>query len=137
MSSYKFLFLLGISCLAHVGLAQNDEAAAIIQTSIMQFRVTGQAAQNFSQNAQTDFSNNLRTLLGPFNFMSVAVSDYQVCLVMLHLQIDSHLQPFNMLSIKKRISSLSLETTAQDYKFQQSKVYSLIVAKGLLLSMRC
>lgn len=58
--------------------AQSEESAAIIQTTIMAFRVTGGAASNFSTATQTKFSDSLRGLLQSFNFMSIAVSDYSV-----------------------------------------------------------
>lgn len=59
--------------------AQSEEAgASIIQTTLMGFRVTGDAASNFTTATQTKFSDQLRSLLQPFNFMSIAVQDYTV-----------------------------------------------------------
>lgn len=59
-------------------LAQSDESAAIIQTTLMAFDVTGSAAGNFSKQTQQAFSDNLRSLLSSYNFMSLAVSDFKV-----------------------------------------------------------
>ena len=79
------VLVLGLLCAARLCNAQ-DESAAIIQTTIMEFNVTGSgSAGNFSTQAQTDFSNNLRQLLNPFNFMSVAVSDYKVHFSSFHM----------------------------------------------------
>ena len=68
------LLLASASC----GLAQLDENAAIIQTTLLDFRVTGQAASNFTTSTQTAFSDDLRSLLSSYNFMSLSVSDYKV-----------------------------------------------------------
>ena len=69
-------FLLVLSASGASG--QSEATASIIQTTLMEFRVTGQAASNFSTSTQTAFSDDLRSILSTYNFMSLAVSDYKV-----------------------------------------------------------
>lgn len=93
------LLLLLLCMSAQGSQAQSDEdSAAIIQTTIMSFRLTGSAAGNFSTSTQTKFSDQLRALLQSFNFMSIAVSDFTVetfCCSMGHsaLSICNSLSP--------------------------------------------
>ena len=55
-------------------------AGNIIQTADVVFTLTGPDAVPFQTNRQTLFADQLRLLLGNYNFMSVALSDYQVCI---------------------------------------------------------
>ena len=59
--------------------ASETTAGNIIQTADVVFSLTGPDAVPFQTNRQTLFANQLRLLLGNYNFMSVALSDYQVC----------------------------------------------------------
>lgn len=54
-------------------------AGNIIQTADVVFSLTGPDAVPFQTDRQTLFASQLRLLLGNYNFMSVALSDYQVC----------------------------------------------------------
>lgn len=72
-----FVALALLSCLGSCQ-AQGDESAAIIQTTLMNFRLSGTVASNFSQTMQTKFSDQLRARLQQFAFMSIAVSDFTV-----------------------------------------------------------
>lgn len=73
-AAFAAVFLLSLSASV---VAQSEESAAIIQTTLMDFRVTGSAASNFSTSSQQAFSDNLRSLLSSFNFMSLSVSDFK------------------------------------------------------------
>lgn len=75
---YAGLAALVVFSAVPAAVAQGNESTAIIQTSTMAFRVTGAAAGNFSTANQAAFSNQLRSLLSSFNFMSIAVSNYTV-----------------------------------------------------------
>ena len=74
LAAAAFLLLASASCVS----AQSEETASIIQTTLMNFRITGQAASNFTTSTQTAFSDDLRSLLSSYNFMSLSVSDFKV-----------------------------------------------------------
>ena len=66
----------------------------IIQTADVVFSLTGPDAVPFQTDRQTLFADQLRLLLGNYNFMSVALSDYQVCVSMEVLGLGCGIVPW-------------------------------------------